>query len=250
MKLTQTANLTHTFLRHRFMWFTQALQALHTLTVTKGGVILKQWITSLQLTHAFKRPVRFMKLTQITNLTHTFLRHRYMKFSQTLKTLHEWTLPITLFLKQWFANLQVTHTFKRPTRKIGYVQLVQTIHAFTRPLRQIKFTQSLQVIHSLLTIPSIFKQWFASLNVTHTFQRPLRKIAYTQVLKISHVFSRPSRFITYLKNLFLTHILGVQKPSVAEPFEVTLEGESGEITLEGEKGEFELEGESGEVTLE
>ena len=147
MKLTQTANLTHTFLRHRFMKLTQTLQALHTWTVTKPGLILKQWATSLQLTHTFERPIRFMKLTQTLNTTHVFLRHRFMKLSQILN---------------------LTHIFQRPYRKIGYAQTLQPTHVFSRPVRLIRFPATLQLTH-LLSRPSRLIRWLQSLGLLHEY---------------------------------------------------------------------------------
>jgi len=104
--------------------------------------------------------------TALLNTSHVYLRHRFMRLSQTLRTLHAWTLPIPTFLKQWFAALQTVHVFNRPFRRIGYTQQLQPAHVFRRPVRLIKFP--------------------AFLQPTHLFRSPFRLIKFTHILSTLH----------------------------------------------------------------
>ena len=142
------------------------------------GIILKQWSQTGYTTHAFNRPFRSMKLTQnlnashvysrpfcslkltqTLNLAHAFIRHRLMRFTQALKTLHMWTVEYpALILKQWFATLQTAHTLKRPQRLIQITQTLQTVHTFSRPVRIVKLPAIIRLIHAhFVAFPGVKK---------------------------------------------------------------------------------------------
>jgi hypothetical protein len=106
--------------------------------------------------------------TALLNTSHVYLRHRFMKLSQTLRTLHAWTLPIPSFLKQWLATLQTDHVFTRPSRRIGYTQRLQPTHVFRRPARVIRFPASLQLTH-LFSRPSRFMKLVERLTLGHAY---------------------------------------------------------------------------------
>ena len=136
------------------------------ILIAVAAPIIKTWTALLNTGHVFTRPIRLMKLTQALNTSHVYLRHRFMRLSQTLRTLHAWTLPIPTFLKQWFATLQTVHVFTRPFRRIGYTQQLQPAHVFRRPVRLIKFP--------------------AFLQPTHLFRSPFRLIKFTHILSTLH----------------------------------------------------------------
>jgi len=72
MELTQTLSLAHTFVHHRFIQLTQALQTHHTWTVEYPALILKQWFATLQTTHVFSRSARRIKLPIGLRLFHAY----------------------------------------------------------------------------------------------------------------------------------------------------------------------------------
>jgi len=138
------------------------------ILIAVAAPIIKTWTALLNTSHVFTRPIRLMKLTQALNTSHVYLRHRFMRLSQTLRTLHAWTLPIPTFLKQWFATLQTVHVFNRPFRRIGYTQQLQPAHVFRRPVRIIKFPAIIQPTH-LFNRPTRFMKLVEQLTLGHAY---------------------------------------------------------------------------------
>jgi len=190
-------------------------------------------IPTLKTIHTFTRPARFMKLTQNLTASHTLKRHRVISFSQTLKTLHEWTLPLGLILKQWFATLQITHTFKRPLRQMKFTQILQTVHTLTLK-RFFKFAQALNLSH-ILRRPYRKIEYIQTLQIAHAFSRPFRAITFPASLQLTYLFTRPSRFMKLLETLGLIHEWYVVKPGV-EPMKLLLK--LGPIALDLKTGKI------------
>jgi len=138
------------------------------ILIAVAAPIIKTWTALLNTSHVFTRPIRFMKLTQALNISHVYLRHRFMRLSQTLKTLHAWTLPIPTFLKQWFAALQTVHVFSRPFRRIGYTQQLQPTHVFSSPIRLIRFPAAVQTVH-LFSAPTRLVRLVEPLALRHVY---------------------------------------------------------------------------------
>jgi len=146
-KLTQELTTSHVYLRHRFMRLSQALRTLAAWTVTYPGLILKQWLAAVQTTHTFRRPYRFMKLTQTLQTSHIYIRNCLFKLIQTLN---------------------ISHVFTRPFRRIGYTQRLQPAHVFRRPLRLIRFPAFLQPTH-LFNRPTRFMKLVERLTLGHAY---------------------------------------------------------------------------------
>jgi hypothetical protein len=168
---------------------------------------------NINATHIFRRPFRFMKLTQALRTTHVFLRHRIIKMSQALRTLHTWIVIYPgLILKQWFATLQTTHTFKRPFRTMKLVQTLRTIHTLSLK-RWFKFTQTLNLFH-VLERPFRHIGYMQTIQPAHVFRRPVRLIKFPATLQLTHLFNRPTRFMKFIEQLTLGHAYFVAVPSV------------------------------------
>mgnify|MGYP001096114122 CR=1 FL=1 len=193
-------------------WIDNTAVDFYLIGYCKPSVIIKSWAGSLNVSHTFKRPSRFIKLTQVLQLAHLFRRHRLMKFSQILQVLHQYTVSFGVILKQWTTTLQVTHTFRRPTRSIKLTQSLQVVHSFTLK-RLFKFLQSLNAIH-IFRRPKRKISYTQTLQTSHVFSRPIRIIKLSAVLQTMHLFSRPTRLIHWLQSVGLLHEYYVIKPGV------------------------------------
>lgn len=126
-----------TFKASKLLKFIQASRTLHAWTVIYPGLILKQWIASLNLTHTFKRPLRAIR------------------FTHALQTLHAYTLKRLFKLTQ---TLSLSSIFKRPFRRISYTHKLQPIHVFGRPTRFMRLIQQLTLGHAyFVTVPGVKK---------------------------------------------------------------------------------------------
>ncbi|MEM3641852.1 MAG: hypothetical protein QXH37_08030, partial [Candidatus Bathyarchaeia archaeon] len=110
VKLTQTLNIAHIFLRRRFIRLNQALQTLHNWTVTIPSLILKQWFATLKTTHVLRRP------------------KRRINYAEGLQTMHVFGRPARVIRLP--ATLQLTHIFKRPCRLIHLMEQLNLTHAY------------------------------------------------------------------------------------------------------------------------
>jgi hypothetical protein len=133
------------------------------------AAIIKSWTQIGNVTHTFKRPFLFIKLAQNLNTSHVYLRHRFMKLIQALRTLHVWTVIYPgLILKQWVASLNLTHTFKRSFRTMKLIQTIQPVHVFRRPVRLIRLPATLQLTH-FFSRPACFMKLIEQLTLGHAY---------------------------------------------------------------------------------
>lgn len=109
LKLMQTLNLAHAFIRHRFMQFTQALKVLRTWTLP-APLFLKQWFAAIQTTHVFRRP------------------ERKMLYAQALKPIYAFRRPLRVIKIPVLLNL--THSSKRIHRLMRLLQQSRLVHTF------------------------------------------------------------------------------------------------------------------------
>lgn len=132
------------------------------------SAIIKQWSSSLKTVHALSTPTRSLKISQTLGLAHAFICNRYMKLTQALQTLHTWTVvKPSLILKRWVAILNLTHVLRRPFRRIGYLQQLQSTHVPRRPTRLIRLPAALQLVH-FYSRPRRFMQLLGLLSLVHT----------------------------------------------------------------------------------
>lgn len=122
---------------------------------------------SLNIFHIFLRPFRSFELTHALSLTHALVRHRLLRLSQTLWTLHTWAVTYpSLILKKWTASLNLTHALRRPFRRLGYLQMLQPTHTYRRPTRIIRLQARVQAIHSY-GVPLHFIKFLERLGLAH-----------------------------------------------------------------------------------
>jgi len=139
------------------------------ILIAAAAPIIKTWTAPLNTSHVFSRPSRLFKLTQSLNTTHTFLRHRLIMLSQALQTLAAWTVIYPgLILKQWFASLNLTHTFKRSFRTMKLTQTIQPAHVFRCPTRIIRLPAIIQPTH-LLKTPNRLMKLIVKLTLGHVY---------------------------------------------------------------------------------
>jgi hypothetical protein len=124
---------------------------------TSGGITIT-WTAPLNVSHVFDIPFRLFKLTQNLNVACAFLRHRSMKFFETLRALHTWMLPVPIFLKQWFVQLQMTHVFRRPVRLIRLPAALQLTHVFSRSTRLVFWLERLGLLHEYYAAKPLVKR--------------------------------------------------------------------------------------------
>lgn len=94
MKLTRNLQTSHVFRASRSFKLTKALQTLHTWNVVHPSLILKQWITSLTLTHVTRRPFRSLGYLQKLELNYAFHRPtRIIKLPAHLQVRHFGDVP-------------------------------------------------------------------------------------------------------------------------------------------------------------
>lgn len=164
-----------------------------TKIIVAVALILKQW-------------------SQTCKTTHILLQHKMFKLAQTLKTLHQWTLPIPVFIKTWVATLQATHVFRRPFRGFKLSQTLNTMHVYFSH-KIFRLAQTLRTAY-VFGRPIRMTMFPATLQLTHIFGRPNRIVRLPASLQVNHFYGVPLHFIRFLERLGLAHTVYLAIPGV------------------------------------